>query len=98
VFWNKSSYSLERGGGIENVLLCKAPSPAEEYEKKLTREQLYKAIECLPDMQRRRIYAYYFIGMSKAAIARAESVTEGVVRKAIDKGLRAIKNSFDENC
>ena len=54
----------------------------------MTVEQLHAAIASLPDKQAKRIYAYYFLGMSKSAIARTEGVSKAVVGDAIDRGLK----------
>lgn len=84
----KAHYSLDRGEGIERDILFVSLSPSEIYERKVTYEQLHSAIASLPDKQAKRIYAYYFLGMSKAAIAKAEGVSEKAVRIAIERGLR----------
>ena len=88
---NKAYYSLDRGDGIENDILFVSLSPCEIYERKVTVEQLHAAIAALPDKQAKRIYAYYFFGMSKSAIAKAEGVNESAVRDGIDRGLRNIE-------
>ena len=66
-------------------------SPCEIYERKVTVEQLHAAITALPDKQARRIYAYYFLGMSKAEIARAEGVAVNAVKDAISRGLKNLE-------
>jgi RNA polymerase sigma-70 factor (ECF subfamily) len=45
----------------------------------------------LPDKQAKRIYAYFFLGMSKAAIAKAEGVRESTIWESIERGLRNIE-------
>ena len=84
---HKAYYSLDRGDGIEHDILFVSLSPCEIYERKVTVEQLHAAIAALPDKQAKRIYAYYFLGMSKNAIANAEGVSKAVVGDAIDRGL-----------
>ena len=91
---HKAHYSLDRGDGIENASLYMVISPYEEYERKLVNEQLYKAIEHLPAKQRRRIYAHFFHGMSRAAIARSEGVAENAVWESIERGIGRIKKFF----
>lgn len=94
----KAYYSLDRDNGIENSVLFTVQTPEELYERKLTMEQLYTALNQLPEIQRQRIYAFFFLGMSKTAIAKAEGVDEKAVRSAIDRGLRSmekfLKNSL----
>lgn len=70
----KAHYSLDRGDGIEHNILFVSLSLDEIYERKLTSQQLHAAIASLPDKQAKRIYAYYFMGMSKTAIAKADIV------------------------
>jgi RNA polymerase sigma-70 factor (ECF subfamily) len=70
---------LDRGDSIENDILFVSLSPCEIYERKITVMQLHAAIAALPDKQAKRIYAHYFLGMSKSAIARTEGVSKAVV-------------------
>lgn len=85
---HKAYYSLDCGDGIERDILFVSLSPCEIYERKVTVEQLHAAIAALPDKQAKRIYAYYFLGMSKSAISNAEGVSKAVVGDAIDRGLK----------
>ena len=90
-YYHKAHYSLDRGDGIEYDVLFISETPCEIYERKMTLEQLYAAIAALPDKQAKRIYAHYFLGMSKAEISRAEHVDERAVRKSIQNGLRNLE-------
>jgi len=65
---HRAHFSLDRDDGIENDILFVSLSPCEIYERKVTNKQLHTAIASLPDKQAKRIYAHYFLGMSKAAI------------------------------
>ena len=94
----KAYYSLDCGDGIENDILFISLSPCEIYERKVTYAQLHAAIISLPDKQAKRIYAYYFLEMSKAAIAKAEGISEVAVRDAIDRGLRNIEKYLKKYC
>lgn len=88
---HKAYYSLDRGDGIECDVLFVSLSPCEIYERKMTVEQLHTAIAALPNKQAKRVYAHYFLGMSKSAIAKVEGVNESAVRDGIDRGLRNIE-------
>lgn len=92
--YHKAYYSLDRDDGIEHNALFVSLSPDEIYERKLTREQLHAAISTLPDKQAKRIYAHYFLGMSKTAIAKAEGVSETAVRTGIEKALMNLEKLF----
>lgn len=93
---NKAYYSLDRGDGIENAAIVQEQDPLEILERKLMREQLYQALDTLPDKQARRVYAHFFLGMSKSDIARAEGVSEAVVRIAISKALKQMKKILEK--
>ena len=88
LYRHKAYYSLDRGDGIEHDILFVSLSPSEIYERKVTYEQLHSVITSLPEKQAKRIYAYYFLNMSKAAIARAEKVSGSTVGRSIAAGLR----------
>lgn len=89
--YHKSYYSLDRGDGIEHSALFVSLSPDEIYERKLTTEQLHAAIATLPDKQAKRIYAHYFLGMSKTAIAKAEGVSKATIGQSIKGALKSIE-------
>lgn len=91
-YYHKAFYSLDRGDGIEYDAIFSSVTPWEVYERKLTLEQLHAAISTLPDKQAKRLNAYYFLGMSKAEIARAEGVNKSQVTRSIDRALSALKN------
>ena len=95
--YHKAYYSLDRGDGIEHTALFVSLSPDEIYERKLTTEQLHAAIATLPDKQAKRIYAHYFLGMSKTAIAKAEGVTEKAIRNSIERGLTYMEQYLKNN-
>lgn len=89
--YHKAYYSLDRDDGIEYRALFVSLSPDEIYERKLTSEQLHAAIATLPDKQAKRIYAHFFLGMSKAVIAKSEGVNKSQVTRSINKGLSHIE-------
>jgi RNA polymerase sigma-70 factor (ECF subfamily) len=95
--YHKAYYSLGRGDGIEHSALFVSLSPDEVYERKLTNEQLHAAIATLPDKQAKRIYAHYFLGMSKTAIAKAEGVSKTAVRIGIEKALMNLEKIFKKS-
>lgn len=66
-------------------------TPWEVYERKLTLAQLHAAVAALPDKQAKRINAFYFLGMSKAEIAKAEGVNKSQVSRSINKALNKLE-------
>lgn len=46
---NKAYYSLDAGDGIEKHIIFKALSPEEIYERKINKQELYAAINSLPE-------------------------------------------------
>lgn len=95
---HKAFYSLDRDDGLEHNILFVSMSPDEIYERKVTAEQLHTAIAALPDKQAKRVYAHYFLGMSKAKIALAEGVNKSQITRSINKALKNmeifLKKSF----
>lgn len=89
--YHKAYYSLDRDDGIEHSALFVSISPDEIYERKLTSEQLHAAVATLPNKQAKRIYAHYFLGMSKAAIAKAEGVSKATIGQSIKAALKSIE-------
>jgi RNA polymerase sigma-70 factor (ECF subfamily) len=47
--------------------------------RKVTNQEIYAAINSLSDKQAKRIYAHFFLAMSKTAIAKAGGVRESIV-------------------
>lgn len=90
--YHKAYYSLDCGDGIEHSALFVSLSPDEIYERKLTTEQLHAAIATLPDKQAKRIYAHYFLGMSKTSIAKSEGVSKATIGQSIKGALKSIEH------
>jgi hypothetical protein len=68
------SYSLDADDGIERDVVLLVLSPEEIYSRKVNEQELYAAVSRLPEKQAKRIYAHFFLGISKAQIARIEGV------------------------
>lgn len=94
---HKAYFSLDREDSIERDILFVSLSPEEIYERKVTREQLHAAIATLSDKQAKRIYAYSFLNMSKAMIAKAEGVSKESVGESIRRGLKNIERFLKES-
>lgn len=88
----KAYYSLDVGDGIEKDIIFLVLSPEEIYERKLSKQELYAAINSLPEKQAKRIYAHFFLEMSKAEIAKAEGVSKPAIGNSIKQGLKGIKS------
>lgn len=73
---HKAYYSLNAEDGIEKDVVLLVLSPEEIYERKLSSQELYAAINSLPDKQAKRVYAHFFLDMSKSQIARIEGVQQ----------------------
>ena len=93
---HKAYFSLDRGDGIENDALHFTPSPEEIFLRQVSLEQLQEAIDHLPPIQMRRVYAHYILGMKKVDIARAEGVDSSGVCSTIQAGLRNLRRYFEK--
>ena len=94
IYRNCAHYSLDRDDGIVHEAIFVSMSPYEIYERKMTKQELFAAIANLPDIQAKRIYAYYFLEMSKTEIARSEGVSAMAVCKSIQQGLKTLEKQL----
>jgi hypothetical protein len=89
-------YSLEGHEGIERDALMDQPTPEEILEQQQTSELIFKGLSALSEKQRHRIYEHFFLGMSKADIARKEGCSENSVKDSIRRGLRSLEKYFEK--
>ena len=89
--YHRAFYSLDAGDGIERDIVFVSASPQELYERKVSREELYSAINRLPEKQAQRVYARYFLGMTETKIAKIEGVSVMAISKSIAAGLKRIE-------
>lgn len=94
LIYHKAYYSLDCEDGIENDAVDKPLTPEELYINREEKAQLYAAFSRLPDKQAKRLYAFFFLGMSKTAIAKAEGVSVKTVCESIVRGLETLKKLF----
>ena len=83
--------SLDSTPGFEADVTFPPLTPEQVLENMENRAALYAAIDRLPPVQARRVYAHYILGRSKTGIARAENVTENAVRDSISRGVETLK-------
>lgn len=88
---HKAYYSLNVDDGIERDIVLIVLSPEEIYERKLSNQDLYAAINSLPEKQAKRISAHYLQDMSVTQIARIEGVNRSQISRSINKALRNIE-------
>ena len=96
---HRAFYSLDINDGTEYsaLPLLYQPSVFEIIERKRISELLYQGLSALPEKQRNRIYAYYFLGVSHAVIAKADGVSTRNVRLSISRGLKSLKKFLGKN-
>lgn len=89
---HKAYFSLDYDTNVERDTLRSALTPDEILEQKEKNARLYQALASLPEKQRNRIYAHYFLGMSKSEIAKAEGIHKSRVTRSINAGLHSLEN------
>jgi len=94
---HKAYYSLDADDGIEKDVVLLVLSPEEVYERKLSNQELYAAINSLPEKQAKRLYAYFFLDMSKSQIARIEGVGKSRISRSISQALKNIEKFLKNN-
>ena len=83
--------SLDGTPGFEADVTYPPLTPEEIMEQAEDQAALYAALDRLPPVQARRVYARFILGRSVGQIAKAEGVEERNVRETINKGLRTLK-------
>ena len=93
------SYSLDFEADMEAAAAaCHSDNPEYIFAMMERHCDLCQALNSLPEIQGRRIDAHFLQGKSRKEIARAEGVGERSVNESIDRGLRAMRKVFLENC
>ena len=87
----RAFYSLDADNGIEKDILTEQLSPLEILEQRRKTALLYQGLAMLPEKQQKRIYAYYFLGVSQKEIAKTEGVSARNVRLSISRGLKTLE-------
>lgn len=93
---HRAYYSLDGNDGMEHQILFPIRSSEMEFEEAWLRQEIYKAMCQLSEKSIRRIYAHYFLGLNKVAIAQIEKVDERAVRKSISSGLKKLSRLLDK--
>ena len=82
---HKAYFSLDYDASVER-----------DAEQKEENARLYQALASLPEKQRNRIYAHFFLGMSKSEIAKAEGTHKSRITRSINAGLRSLEKFLKE--
>lgn len=95
---NEASRHLSEMGMSEELLCHLIADPSEPMEDRVYRrimyQKLHKAIDQLPDIQRRRVLLYYFGGYTYEQIAQMESCTKRAVKFSVDAALKNLRDNF----
>lgn len=91
---NNAQYSLDAGDGIENSACEFEPSAQDILDRKEDFERLCRALNSLPEAQGRRIDACIILGKSYREVAEAEGVDVSTIRKAVERGLEAMRKKL----
>ena len=94
---HKAYFSLDCVPWLEREALTAVPTPAQILEQQEENARLYKALAALPEKQRSRIWAHYFLGMSKTEIAKAEGIHKSRISRSIHAGLKSLEKFLREN-
>lgn len=99
-FMNEVDNHYEHAELTEQSLNMRASVPLESLEdtifQRMQNEMLHKAIDMLPEIQRRRLRLYYFSGYTYEQIADRESCTKQAVKKSIDSAIERLKKFFEK--
>ena len=93
---HKAYFSLDYDVNVERDALIILLSPLDIMEQKEENARLYQALAALPEKQRNRIYAHFFLGMSKTDIAKAEGTHKSRITRSINARLRSLEKILKE--
>lgn len=93
---NEASRHLSEMGMSEESLCHLIADPSESMEDRVYRrimyQKLHKAIDQLPEIQRRRVLLYYFEGHTYEQIAQMEGCSKRAVKFSVDIALKKLKD------
>ena len=92
-YWNLS-YNLEL---YENYVCLSSQSAEAEYLQIKEIEELYMYLDELTEKERKRIMAFFFLGLSVVQIAIADGVSKQSVQESIQNGLDKLYQFFISN-
>ncbi len=98
---NKFDNHIEHAEVYENNLVSRAVNKPESLEmiveRKINYELLYKNINKLPEIQKRRLKKYYFLGKTFEEIALEENCTKRAIKFSVDLALKKLRKNFIES-
>jgi RNA polymerase sigma-70 factor (ECF subfamily) len=80
---------------IEDLMAHKPTGFEDELIRRLDIERLPEALAALSEIQRRRVTAYYYEGLSYREIAVREGVNHTKIAKSIDAALKKLKSFYE---
>ena len=73
-------------------------SSENEFMEKYEKEKLWKAVNSLPEKQRRRIVLRFYYGLKISQIAKIENCSESSVKELIERALKNLRKNFQFFC
>lgn len=97
-YLNELDRHIEQSEVWESTLNTRAFHKVEGIEeivfKKIQIERLHRAIKSLPEIQRRRVWMYYFENMTYEQIAKKEGCTKMLVKRSIEIAIEHLKKEL----
>ena len=79
---------------IEGLMAMKPMGFEDELIRRLEQERLPRLIALLPDVQKRRLTAYYYEGLTYQEIAKRENVHHTTIMRSVDLAVKKLKKYF----
>ena len=90
----EAAYNRQRYRYKAHYSLARPLTPEMILENNFLKEQVYAAVMSLPDLQAKRIYARYYLGMTITEIARTEGVSKSRITESIQRGLKSLAGNL----
>lgn len=95
IYKHKAHYSLNIYETVEQEAVLQTPSAEDAFLHLTEQKLIYDALEILTEMQRKRLYAHFFMNMSYSKIAEKEGIDVSTVRKSVQQALRKLQNKMN---
>ena len=88
---SKIPYAFSFTGGSQRYAVTPEAGTEEKTMNHIQNKALYQALQSIPYVQAKRLYLYYFSGMTLEEIAHMEGVSKVAIHKSIQLGKANLK-------
>jgi len=95
--YNKTYLFDEQTENEASALVSYNDNPERLFDMMENHCRLCRALNALPEIQGRRVEAFYLLGKSVQEIADAEGVSESAVKESLGRGIKTMRKNYFNN-